>query len=145
VAPAGKGLEGDDAVGRQLDDRLVVQLECLLDDGQPQLFLTLEAAAGAHPHRRIEDGMARLARDLATYIAASALASRSSATVARASASAMPTLALMTSERPSMSTGRRSSSASRSAVAIAPSTPSMLSSRTVNSSPPWRPATSPRG
>ena len=45
-------------LGRELDDRLVVELELLLLDRRPELRLHLEAAPRPDPHRRVEDGVA---------------------------------------------------------------------------------------
>ena len=61
MAPANERLEPDDLTGRQLDDRLVVELERLGLDGGSQLGLHLEAALGSSLHRRIEDDMPTLA------------------------------------------------------------------------------------
>jgi hypothetical protein len=54
VRPARERLDGADAAGRELDERLVVDLELVAGERALEVGLELEALDGAGEHRRVE-------------------------------------------------------------------------------------------
>ncbi len=131
-------------VGREVDERLVVEPQLVALERPPQVVLEVDPLERL---ARIIDGSNRAWRpagsDFARTIAISASRRSSPGVVRPGRPMAMPIDALMNHSRPSSGNGARSSASSRSAMRRASSTSSTGSRMIPNSSPPNRATVSP--
>ena len=119
VLPADERLEPDDPVGREVDQRLVVEAQLAALDRAPQVVLEVDplerlvATSTARTGRGAATG-----RALARTIAISASRSSSSGRRPARPPEAIPSDALMNQSRPPSANGARSSAAIRSAIRV---------------------------